>query len=202
LALAGRASLLAGVDTDDRLLGEFDSRVRALGVQVLTIKGRWPDIAGRAPTVDVVVCNHVAYNVPDLREFALSLTEKARSRVVLELTPVHPRAYLNELWLHFHRLPRPTRPTAADAEAVLREAGLETHFEEWMPTEPSTWFGSTDEAVDWTARALCLNSDRLKELRRLLEPGLLRTEGMVAQAPRPRATIWWSGRAASGESAR
>jgi hypothetical protein len=195
LPLADRASLIGGVDSDHRLLGEFESRARALGVEVVTLEGRWPDIADQAPTVDVAVCHHVAYNVPDLREFALRLTEKARSRVVMELTLVHPRAYLNDLWLHFHNLPRPTRPTATDAQDVLREAGLETRLEEWSPAEPNTWFASVDEAVAWTARDLCLNSDSYPELRRMIEPGLLEADGMLAQTPRPRATIWWPGRA-------
>ena len=195
LPLAGRASFLAGVDTDARLLGEFAARARSLGVQFLTIGGRWPDIADQAPTVDVAVCNHVAYNVPDLQDFALSLTKKARSRVVMELTLVHPRAYLNDLWLHFHNLPRPTRPTADDAQAVLREAGLEVQRQDWDPEEANTWFASSDEAIAWTARALCLGSDRYQELRRLVEPGLLHVDGMLAQPPRPRATLWWPGRA-------
>lgn len=193
LPLARRASLLAGVDTDPRLLSEFKSRATSSGVQVETIEGRWPEVADRAPTVDVVVCHHVAYNVPDLREFALRLTEKARSRVVMELTLVHPRAYLNDLWMRFHKLARPERPTAYDAEAVLQEGGLKTHFEEWTPEVSGTWFASVDEAVAWSARALCLNSDRHEELRRLIEPGLLRADGMLAQPPRPRATIWWAG---------
>ena len=195
LPLADRASLLAGVDTDARLLNEFKSRATASGVQVQTVEGHWPDVADRAPTVDVAVCNHVAYNVPDLAEFALKLTDKARNRVVMELTLVHPRAYLNDLWLHFHNLPRPTRPTADDAQAVLREAGLEVQREDWGPEEPNTWFASSDEAIAWTARALCLRSDRYEEMRRLVEPELLQVDGMLAQPPRPRATIWWPGRA-------
>lgn len=197
LPLASRASLVAGVDTDARLLVEFESRARSLGVRVIAVLGRWPDIADQAPTVDVAVCHHVAYNVPDLGDFALRLTDKARSRVVMELTLVHPRAYLNDLWMRFHNLPRPKRPNAYDADAVLREAGLKTHLEEWTPAVSGTWFASVDEAVAWTARALCLNSDRHEELRRLVEPELLEADGMLAQPPRPRATIWWPGRAIS-----
>jgi SAM-dependent methyltransferase len=195
LPLAGRASLLAGVDTDQRLLREFESRVKATGVQVLTVEGRWPDVAGQAPIVDVVVCNHVAYNVPDLGAFARALTGRARSRVVLELTTVHPRAYLNPLFMHFHGLPRPVSPTVNDAEEVLIEAGLRVHREDWSPPAASNWFASTDEAVAWTARDLCLNRDRHAELRRLLEPELIEIDGMVAQRPRPRTTIWWAGAA-------
>ena len=195
LPLADRAASLIGVDTDQRALNEFRTRAEAAGVKTVTIEGRWPDIADRAPIVDVAVCNHVAYNVPDLTAFALRLTEKTRSRVVMELTVVHPRAYLNELWLHFHKLARPTRPIAHDAEAVLREAGLEVHREDWMPSEPNTLFSSTDEAVAWAARALCLNRDCLGELRRLVEPALRRVDGMVAEPPRPRVTLWWAGAA-------
>lgn len=196
LPLAGQASLLVGVDSEARLLREFESRAKARGVEVLTIEGRWPDVADRSPVADVVVCSHVAYNVPDLAEFALRLTDKARSRVVMELTAVHPRAYLNDLWMHFHHLPRPTGPTASDAEGVLREAGLEIRREDWTPTDSGTWYSSIDEAVAWTARILCLNSDRHEELRQLIEPELVQSEGMLAQRPRPRTTIWWEGRAA------
>ncbi len=196
LPLAERASLLAGIDTDARSLQEFRARAEAAGASVVTLEGRWPDVADRAPTVDVAVCNHVAYNVPDLGSFVRHLTRKTRSRVVLELTTVHPRAHLNQLWLHFHGLPRPSRPTVDDAEAVLREAGLQVHRKDWTPTEPNTWFASTDEAVAWTARALCLKTDRLGELRALVEPELLRINGMVAQRPQPRATIWWAGEGA------
>ncbi len=193
LPLADRADSLIGVDTDPRALTEFRTRAEAAGVKTITLEGRWPDIADRAPVVDVAVCNHVAYNVPNLTAFAQRLTEKTRSRVVIELTAVHPRAYLNELWLHFHKRARPTRPTADDAEAVLREVGLEVHREDWTPPEPNTLFASTDEAIAWTARAVCLNSDRLDELRRLVEPGLRRVDGMVAEPPRPRVTLWWAG---------
>jgi 2-polyprenyl-3-methyl-5-hydroxy-6-metoxy-1,4-benzoquinol methylase len=195
LPLAELAARLVGVDTDARSLNEF--RIRAEGRRVLVsiIQGRWPDVADQAPTVDVVVCNHVAFNVPDLVAFAHGLSEKARARVVLELTLVHPRAYLNDLWMHFHNLPRPTRPTADDAEAVLREAGLAINREDWTPSEPGTWFASIEEAVAWTGRAVCVTDSRLDELRSIIEPGLLQIDGMVAQPPRPRATIWWPGAA-------
>src|SRR5947209_7283494 len=184
LPLAGRAWLIAGVDVDPRALGEFRTRVESAGVRALTVEGRWPEVSDRVPTVDVAVCHHVAYNVPNLDAFARRLTEKARARVVLELTLVHPRTYLNDLWLRFHGLERPTRPTADDAEAVLREAGLEVEREDWTPSEPSTWFESLDEAVAWTARALCLTRDRQAELARLIEPSLRRAGGMLAERPR------------------
>ena len=78
-------------------------------------------LAAAVPTVDVVVCNHVLYNVADLGPFVVALTDHAHSRVVVELTPRHPASDLNPLWLRFHGLMRPTEPTADDAVAVIRE---------------------------------------------------------------------------------
>ncbi|HYM49424.1 MAG TPA: class I SAM-dependent methyltransferase [Candidatus Limnocylindrales bacterium] len=195
LPLARRAGLLAGVDVDARLLNEFRTRAERTGVDVIAIEGRWPEAADRAPVVDVAVCHHVAYNVPGLPAFVRRLTEHARVRVVLELTTVHPRAYLNHLWLHFHGLRRPSRPTADDAERVLREAGLAPHRENWMPAEPNTSFASIEEAVLWTGRAICLPAARLPELRSMIEPDLSTVDGVVTQPPRPRATFWWPGTA-------
>ncbi|MEO6795624.1 MAG: methyltransferase domain-containing protein [Candidatus Dormibacter sp.] len=195
LPLTDRASALTGVDTDPQALQAFRNRAEAAGVKIATIEGRWPDVADRAPVSDVTVCNHVAYNVEELGSFARRLTEKTRARVVLELTLVHPRAYLNELWMHFHKLPRPSGPTADNAVAVLEEAGLKVHRQNWTPSQPNTWFPSIEEAVAWTARALCLNPDRHAELQALVEPHLLRIDGTVAQPPRPRATVWWAGTA-------
>jgi SAM-dependent methyltransferase len=195
LPLAREATLLVGVDSDPRMLGEFETRARSAGTRVITVEGRWPNVAEQVPIADVAVCHHVAYNAPDLAAFATKLTAHARARVVLELTLVHPRAYLNDLWLHFHGLPRPTRPTADEAERVFREAGLTVQREDWTPAEPSTWFESIDEALAWTRRALCLSGSHDAELRRLLEPDLLLIDGQIAQPPRPRATMWWPGTA-------
>src|SRR5579859_2795636 len=55
LPLAPRASLLVGVDTDKRSLREFRARAQSVGVRVIAVEGRWPDVADRAPVVDVAV---------------------------------------------------------------------------------------------------------------------------------------------------
>jgi hypothetical protein len=102
------------------------TKARAAGVEAVAIEGAWPDAADRTPAADVVVCHHVVYNASDLAAFALRLTDHARHRVVVEMTQHHPTSDLNPLWLRFHGLIRPTRPTADDADAVLRELGLGT----------------------------------------------------------------------------
>ena len=58
-------------------------------------------------------------NTPSLDAFARALTEHARRRVVMELTATHPLSTMNELWVRFHGLARPDRPTADDAQEVL-----------------------------------------------------------------------------------
>jgi cyclopropane fatty-acyl-phospholipid synthase-like methyltransferase len=194
LALVSRAGQIIGVDTSPRFLEEFAKRGRASGLRTTTIHGRWPDVAAQTPNADVVVCHHVVYNVPDLQAFASALSEHGRSRVVLEMTLNHPRSHLNDLWVHFHHLPRPERPTADDAVAVLREIGLDVHLEVWTPTQPSTWFESLDEAIAWNRRQLCLLPSEDAELAQLLRPRLVEINRTLAQPPSPRATVWWDPR--------
>ena len=88
-------------------------------------------MAGATPAADVAVCHHVIYNVPEPVPFVEALTAHARRRVVLELMPAHPVSNLNDLWMRFHGLRRPTRPTADDFVAVLAEMGIAPGREEW-----------------------------------------------------------------------
>jgi SAM-dependent methyltransferase len=87
LPLMSRASQLIAVDGDAAMLDELRSRVPA-GIDLTVIHGPWPDAADQVEPVDVVVCNHVAYNVPNLDAFVAALTAKARRRVVMEITAV------------------------------------------------------------------------------------------------------------------
>jgi precorrin-6B methylase 2 len=163
LPLADRITELVAVDENQELLRGLAEHAAALGLPVRTVHGRWPDVAMEISTVDVVVCGHVFYNVPDLAEFASALTSHARRRVVVELTERHPRAVLNRYWERLHGLPRPQRPTADDALAVLREAGIEPQVERW--SRPATeWMDNFDEFVVHTGRALCLPAHRRGEL--------------------------------------
>jgi SAM-dependent methyltransferase len=195
LPLAGRASTLVGVDTSPRMLEEFASRARAAGVRAETVEGRWPEVAPRAPVADVVVCHHVLYNAPDLPAFALALTAHARHRVVVELTDRHPMSPLNPLWLRFHGLVRPTRPTADDAADVLREAGLEPHRTDWL-APGSGGFARLEDLVAWVRRRLCLTPDRDPEvLEAIRDEVVRRDDGTYGFPPRPVVTLWWEGAA-------
>lgn len=188
LPLAARAGRLVGVDVSGRLLAEYERRAQALVADVVVLEGFWSEVASDAPVGDVAVCHTVAYNVPDLAAFVTELTRHARRRVVLELTRQHPMHALNELWLRFHGLRRPDRPTAEDAEAVLREVGLTPESASWVPDEPMEGVLDRQVLVAWTRRRLCLPPERDAEVDEAI--------GEVAALPaRPMVTFWWAGAA-------
>jgi SAM-dependent methyltransferase len=197
LPLASRAREITAVDTSTEMLQAFAERARNAGVRFATIEGRWPDVESTAPIVDVVVCNHVVYNVADLDRFVEALTRHARGRVVIELTPDHPTSNMNLLWMRFHGLERPDGPTADDVVEVIRDAvGSEPQREEWT-AEPAGSL-AREAMVAWTRRRLCLPADRDPEVADALEDMLLdHGDGRVSFGPRRVVALWWPGSAAS-----
>lgn len=193
--LAGKASAVIGVDSSSSMLAAFASRLRALGPTVTTVEGAWPNVAPVTPHADVVVCHHVAYNVPDLAGFASRLTDHARARVVLELTVRHPMSRLNDLWLHFHNVRRPERPTADDAVAVLAELGYKVQRHDWESSSLG-WlaqFAGRDELVGWLRRRLCLPSDRDADIWQAVSGSVIQHDGAYRLPSLPVVTLWWAG---------
>ena len=190
LPLARRAKRLIGVDSSPRLLAEFRQRAGAAASEMVAIEGAWPAVEEQVETADVVVCHHVAYNVPDLAGFALALTRHARRRVVLELTARHPMSDLNSLWLRFHNLKRPDHPDADDAELVLREAGLRVLREDWVPDEIPIAL-ERPQMVAWTRRRLCLTPDRDPEVEEALAALSPATGPGLSLPPRRLVTLYW-----------
>ncbi|HEX8770866.1 MAG TPA: methyltransferase domain-containing protein [Acidimicrobiales bacterium] len=185
LRLSPPASHVTAVDESRDMLTSFATRADELGVTHAEVLGRWPDVSPDAPVADVVVSHHVFYNVPDLGEFALVLTEHARERVVVEISAVHPMTVQAPLWRHFHGLERPDGPTADDAIAVLREVGLDvqiersTHRQHHAPVDRA-------QRVAFVRRRLCLPADRDPEVDALLPD-------FDTLGPREVVTIWWPG---------
>src|SRR5262249_44174059 len=147
------------VDTSEAMLDELKQQAAGLGLTPTIVAGRWPDVANLVAPADVVVCHHVAYNVPDLDTFAREVDTHARRRVVLELTALHPLVPLNPLWRMMHGLDRPAGPSAQDAAAVLREAGLRPVVEP-SPREPRGEYPSFAELIAVTRRRVCLPPER------------------------------------------
>jgi precorrin-6B methylase 2 len=191
LPLHGVSELIA-VDVQQEMLEELLLRAARLGVDTTTVLGRWPDVAASAPRVDVVVCHHVLYNVADIAPFVRALDEHAVRRVVIEITPAHPVSGLNTLWKRFHGIDRPNRPTWQDAEAALREVGLQPAVER-SQRSPELSAVSFDALVMLTRIRLCLDPSREPEVRDALV-------GLGAHPEDPRSwslggsevvTLWW-----------
>lgn len=180
------AGRIVAVDTVVERLAACDADVR--------IVGTWPDVAASAGHVDVAVCGHVLYNVPDLAPFVDALNAAARHRVVVEITSRHPRAVEEEraLWQRYWGIDRPMGPTWEDARAVLRECGVDPEVERWRSPKRGA-FDTLDELVAATRRRLCLTSDHDAELSDMLRD-------VAVQSPRgwvlgdtlaDLVTFWW-----------
>jgi hypothetical protein len=140
------------------------SRAEAAGVDHVEILGRWPDIAGEVPVADIVVCRHVAYNIPDLAGALLRMTEHARARVVIHLTTEHPLAWMAPYWTRLHGVIQPDRPTVDDAVSVARELGIDVQVERWEERFDLAG-GDEERQLAFLRRRLCLDVDRDTELR-------------------------------------
>jgi hypothetical protein len=174
------------------MLEAFLDKASATDCDVETVEGVWPEAAERTPIGDVVVCHHVFYNAPDLPSFARRLTDHARRRVVVELTARHPRSTRNPLWMRFHRLRRPERPTAEDAEAVLGETGLYSARDDW-DNPVRSGFGRLDDLVANVRKELCLPTDRDPEVKEAIADWAVEHDGLWGFPPLPLVTLWWGG---------
>jgi hypothetical protein len=190
LPVTGTAARLIAVDASQSML----DALRALApedLDVQTVCGRWPDVAGVVSGADVVVCGHVAYNVADLGAFVTALAGHASTRVVMELTEVHPQSRLSPLWRHFWNIDRPTTPTAQDAIEVVTEAvgaGVRVETERWTRADPGVCPGRTDEEIVAIARRrLCLPATADPDIAALLGPTPRLASADVV-------TVWWDAR--------
>ena len=168
LALVPPAARIIGVDESADMLRRLERSAARRGVTVATHEGRWPEVAARTPRADLVVCHHVAYNVPDIAPFLDALTAHAELAVVVELTSVHPQSVWSEAWRWFWDLDRPSGPTADDLVAVVRERGWRP--EVWRSRRPPDDgpFADPARAVRSTLRRLCLPADRADDVAAFL----------------------------------
>ncbi|HEY8202190.1 MAG TPA: class I SAM-dependent methyltransferase [Actinomycetota bacterium] len=193
LPLAPAARLIVGVDRSESMLREFRSCAEAFGISVCTVLGLWPQVAHTVDAVDVVICHHVLYQVGDLPAFVEALASHARRRVLIEMTTRHPQAWMADLWLRFHGLERPTRPTSDDAEAALRELGLPVEREDHLLEMPPTGFAHREDAVTEVCERLCVPLERAPEVEAALGDRLTLREGLWSSFPpfEEVSTLWW-----------
>lgn len=195
LPLAERCTHLTAVDAGSEMLAAVAETAARVGVPIDVIEGTWPGIESSVPVADVVVCGHVTYNVHDLGSFVRALDQHARRRVVIELTERHPLSWMNDLWLRFHDLTRPDRPTADDAIALVRSEGYEVSSEDRVDSEDvaGSGFERREDAVALVRRRLCLPADRDDEIGEALGSRLTEHDGLWRAGPRDQrvVTMWW-----------
>ena len=183
IPLADVAGRLVGVDESVQMLESYELAAADTTVpEVATVRGTWPAVAPLVEPADVVVAANVVYNVPDIVPFVLAAHERARRRVVFELTVAHPQVAIGPLWRHFHGQTRPTGPRLADFVMVLAELGIKPVIWRWdRPPYVQTIDPATYTA--WVRRRLCLPYEREPEVAALLADQPL--------GPVPVATVWW-----------
>ncbi len=192
LPLLVRAARLIAVDRDEELLRELLGQAGPEGARVTMVLGAWPDIAPAVPVVDVAVCGHVLYNVPELTPFVVALEDHARRRVLIEITARHPLARLNPLWKRFYGIDRPTRPTWEDAARAVEEIRGPVHVErETRPHQGGS--GDWQELVEATTRRLCLPRERHADVSAAMAElmGAIPGDPSTWMPDRDLVTIWW-----------
>lgn len=185
LPLVPPAARVTGVDEQDTMLAVFAQMAEAVGAEHDQVAGRWPDVADRAPSADVVVCHDVLYNVADLTPFVVALTAHARRRVVVVLPEQHPMTWLSPYWQRLHGIERPTGPGADDAVAVIAATGAEPHVSRYQ--EATRWGREEPrDAVSLVRQRLCLPAEYDPRIADLLVT-------MPPPSTREVAVVWWEG---------
>jgi SAM-dependent methyltransferase len=194
--LAARGHRVTAVERSPGMIAALADACRGLDVAI--VDGSWPAVASMVNEHKVVLCAHVVYDVQDIAPFVASLSERATSAVVIEMTPVHPWSNLAPLYRALHDLDRPTGPTHDDLVEVLREVpGVEPEVETW--SRPSDlWYESWDELLDFYGRRLVLPKARWSELRVLLEPDVVETDDRLTVGTRDRDLVTVSFRPSAG----
>jgi len=193
LPLASRLSQITGVDTSEKMLDSFRRAAAGAGIRVATVLGEWPAVAGEVPGCDVAVCHHVLFNVADLKPFVVALSARARRRVVIEMTPEHPLSWMNDLWLTFHGLGRPSSPTYKDAAEAIADLGFHVHSMLSQGPPVVSGFPNRGDAIAFVRKRLCLWPEDDARLARALGDRLVEKEGLWSAAPpdHPIVTLWW-----------
>ena len=181
-AVTPPATQIIGTDRQPDMLELFAATARERGIPATVHAGSWPGVASRMPRADVVVCHNVLYNISNLLAFVAALDAKARLRVVIEITPNHPRASRRRLWQHFWDLKLPHEPTAADAADAIAQAGLDPVVEHFEQSKDGFSPERAALAASHVCRQLCLADERTPEVAALLAD---------TEFPRERVAIWW-----------
>jgi SAM-dependent methyltransferase len=185
LGLGPKAGLIVGVDPMEGMLESFEASAREAGVAAQAVLGTWPEVAGEVEPADVAVCHHAIYRTMEVEDFAGALTERARRRVVIEVSDRSPLSALDPLWKAFHGLDRPDWSVADELQAVVVAMGLAVEREDLLL--PPRTQEVTPELVAFSRRRLHVGPERDAEIE----------EWLRARQPAEHrvAALWWPGTA-------
>lgn len=175
-------NLAIGIDHQKEMIEMYENNAKERAIPVKTIEGFWPEVAGKVETVDVVLCHHVVFNVPEIENFVHELNSHARKRVVIEMPYQHPLSTMNNAWKHFWNLERPVAPTADDFFNILESLGHKPKMKRWQGEMRSGL--DQDLAAKFLRIRLCLPEAREVEVKEFMNK-------YPESKERDLATIWW-----------
>lgn len=185
LGLVPKAGLIVGVDPLQGMLESFEASAREAGVAARAVLGSWPEAAGEVEPADIAVCHHAIYRVTELEHFVAALTDRARRRVVFEVSDRSPLSALDPLWVAFHGLDRPDWSVADELQAALVAMGLAVEREDMLL--PPRAQEVTPQLVAFCRRRLHVGPDRDPEIEAWLQGREPQEHRVVA--------LWWRGSA-------
>lgn len=185
LGLAPKPGLIVGVDPLEGMLESFRASAAEAGVAAKAILGTWPDVAGQVEPADVAVCHHAIYRVTELEDFLTALTERARHRVLVEVSARSPLSQVDALWKLLHGIDRPDWQVADEVEAVLTAMGVAPEREDMVL--PARAPEVTPAHVAFVRRRLYVGPERDPEIEQFLRNREPQEHRVIA--------LWWSGRA-------
>jgi hypothetical protein len=185
LGLVPKPGLIVGVDPLPGMLESFQASAAEAGVASKAIVGTWPDVADQVKVADVAVCHHAIYRVTELEDFFTAITQRARHRVVVEVSARSPLTQLDPLWRSLHGIDRPDWLVADEVEAVLQSMGVAVERDDMVlpPRAPEV----TPELVAFFRRRLYVGPERDPEIEQFLRDRVPQEHRVVA--------LWWPGHA-------
>lgn len=185
LGLVPKPGLIVGVDPLEGMLESFQASAAEAGVACKTVLGTWPEAADQVGLADVAVCHHAIYRVTELEDFLTALTERARNRVVVEVSARSPLSQVDGLWKLLHGIDRPDWQVAEEVDAVLTAMGVATEREDMVL--PARAPEVTPEHVAFVRRRLYVGPERDPEIEQFLRRREPQEHRVIA--------LWWPGNA-------
>jgi hypothetical protein len=167
------------------MLESFQASATEAGVACKAVLGTWPEVADQVEPADVAVCHHAIYRVTGLEDFLTALTERARNRVVVEVSARSPLSQVDALWKLLHGIDRPDWQVADEVEAVLKAMGVAVEREDMVlpPRAPEV----TPQLVAFFRRRLYVGPERDTEIEQFLRAREPQEHRVIA--------LWWPGQA-------